>query len=177
MKLLAVMLLSSINLACEAPRKDAPPASAPANDGGAKAPEIVEARLGDKRFRLELAADEPTRIKGLAGREALAEDGGMLFVFPEPLGLAFVMRDCVIPIDIAFLDSSGRVVATHTMKVEPPRRADESAEAYEARLPRYESRFAAQFAVEVRAGTLEKLGVRSGDVVKFDAPALKRRAR
>jgi hypothetical protein len=63
----------------------------------------------------------------------------MLFPYPSPRPLAFVMRDCKVPIDVAFPDAGGRVLNVHTMKAEPPRREDESAAAYESRLPSYAS--------------------------------------
>ena len=127
-------------------------------------------------FWLDGALDEPTRIKGLGGRESLPDDGGMIFVFPAPVPLEFVMRDCKFDIDIAFIDDAGRVVAMHTMKVEP-RREGESDMDYEMRLKRYPSRFPVRFAVEVMGGTFEKLGLKPQDVIELDAAGLKRRAK
>ncbi len=129
-----------------------------------------------ERFIMELALNEPQRIRGLSGRESIDPDGGMLFVFPMSSRHEFVMRDCPAPIDIAFLDSSGRVVAFHEMKPEDPRREGESEFQYEMRLKRYPSRFPAQFAVETAGGRLASLGVKEGDKIEFDAEALKRRA-
>ncbi len=127
-------------------------------------------------FWVEGVFDDATRIKGLGGRESIPEDGGMLFVFPYTNALEFVMRDCTFDIDIAFLDDSGRVVAWHTMKVEA-RNAGESDSDYEARLKRYPSRFASRFALEVRGGTLDRLGVKAGDLLQLDAEGLKKRAK
>lgn len=129
-----------------------------------------------ERFMMELALTEPHRIKGLSGRAEIDPKGGMLFVFPSPARREFVMRDCPAPIDIAFLDSSGRVVALHEMKPEEPKREGESDMEYEFRLKRYPSRFPAQFAVETAGGRLAALGLREGDKVVFDVEGLKRRA-
>ena len=146
----------------------------PARDDGIER-ERVE--IKGRVFHLELALDEPTRMKGLGGRTSIDEDGGMLFVFPDVRRLGFVMRDCPMPIDIAFLDGAGRVVAIHEMQPEAPRREHESDFDYETRLKRYDSRFPAQFAVEVRGGTLRALGLETGDLIRFDAQGLKRRTR
>lgn len=127
-------------------------------------------------FWVEAVVDDEHRIKGLGGRDSIPEDGGMIFVFPRVNSLEFVMRDCKFDIDIAFLDDSGRVVAMHTMKMEP-RNPGESDSDYENRLKRYPSRFACRFAVEVRAGTLDRIGLRPGDMVELDAEGLKKRAR
>lgn len=132
--------------------------------------------MGGSVFFLEAVLDDPTRIKGLGDRDSIPENGGMLFVFPRAQVLEFVMRDCRFDIDIAYLDDSGRVVAVHTMKNEP-RNPGESDIDYEQRLTRYSSRFPARFAVEVRAGTLQRIGVKAGDVVELDAAGLKKRAK
>lgn len=141
------------------------------------APETTPVTIGSEKFTIEVALDDSVRLKGLGGRTALAARGGMLFVFPFSAELSFVMRDCVIPIDIVFLDGAGRVLAKHTMATEPPRAENESPQAYEARLKKYSSRYPAQFALEVAAGTLDTLGVKVGDLIRFDAEGLKRRAR
>ena len=132
--------------------------------------------ISGREFYLELALDEPARIQGLSGRDHIEPDGGMLFVFPNSIPRQFVMRDCLVPIDIIFLDASGRVVATHAMTPQP-RADDESDFAYESRLTRYSSRFPSQFVIELAGGTLEGLGVNSGDKPEFDLEGLKRRAK
>jgi uncharacterized membrane protein (UPF0127 family) len=129
-----------------------------------------------ERFVMELALTEPHRIQGLSGRPEIDPKGGMLFVFPTSARREFVMRECPAPIDIAFLDSSGRVVAVHQMTPEDPRREGESDMEYEFRLKRYPSRFPVQFAVETAGGRLAALGLQEGDKVMFDVEGLKRRA-
>src|SRR5690606_3450982 len=74
-------------------------------------------KIGDRTFNLELALDDASRYRGLSDRQSLPDDGGMLFVFPKPRPLQFVMRDCLFPIDILFLDGGGRVVSMHEMKL------------------------------------------------------------
>ena len=88
-----------------------------------------------------------------------------------------VMRDCPIPIDVAFLDPSGRVVAIHEMVPEPPRQTGESAFTYEQRLPTYGSGVPVQFALETAGGRFAELGVRPGDRLHFSAQDLIARAR
>lgn len=157
------------------PEGGAPARPAPASSG--VAPEIFRLALAGEIFELELALDPRARRRGLGGRSAIASNGGMLFVFPAPETLSFVMRDCLVPIDVAFLDAEGRVVAIHEMSTEPPRRADESRFAYERRLHPYPSEKSAQFAVETAGGRLAELGLRVGDRLFFDAERLARRAR
>lgn len=148
---------------------------------GERVPVIVKG----KTFRMEPALDDPTRIRGLGGRTTIEPDGGMIFVFPFAHRMEFIMRDCPVDIDIAFLDDSGRVLALYAMKVEEPRRADEPTspdprtirDAYEARLTKYSSRFNSRIAVEFAGGTLAGLGVKEGDVIEVDLAPLKARTK
>ncbi|MEL6396496.1 MAG: DUF192 domain-containing protein [Planctomycetota bacterium] len=155
----------------------------------------VEVPIKGETFRLELAADDSKRVPGLGGRESIEADGGMLFAFREPAVMSFLMRDCLVAIDIAYLDSRGRVLKMYTMPAEPPRGEGEGepgwlatdpdltpaqraqAAVYEARLPKYTSRYDAQFVIELRKGTLERLRVREGDQIALDWEALKRLAK
>lgn len=145
---------------------------------------IEKVRVGGKTFKLELADNQTTRFKGLSDRTVIAKDGGMLFVFPQPIeSLHFVMRDCPIPIDIIFLDASGRITAMHAMVPEEPRRPDEPKtenpldDKYEARLKRYPSRYAAQFAIELAGGAIKGLSLKEGDRIDMDLPRLKKAAK
>lgn len=129
--------------------------------------------LGGARFHAELAVDFATQVRGLGGRERIDPEGGMLFAYPDAKPLVFVMRDCLAPIDIAFLDADARVVSMHTMTVETPKQPWESPRDYQARLQPYASGAPAQFAFETAAGRLAALGVRVGDRARFDLAGLR----
>lgn len=131
----------------------------------------------DHTFRLELAADPISRAKGLSGRDEIATDGGMMFVYPRPRVLSYWMKDCAVDIDIAFVDPKGRVTATYTMPAERPRDKRESVASYEARLRHYSSRRPAQFALEFHAGTIRTIGLKVGDVVPLEVQRLRAKAR
>jgi len=124
-------------------------------------------------YTLDIVADNKTRERGLGGVDSLPENGGMLFVFPDSRLRAFVMRDCLIDIDIIFLDPTGRIVAMHHMPAEELRKDDETPGQYEARLKKYPSRYSAQFAIEIIGGRLETMGLKEGQLIKLDAEYLK----
>ncbi|WP_428390159.1 DUF192 domain-containing protein [Mucisphaera sp.] len=128
--------------------------------------EIQAVEIDGRVFRLEIAADPDTRFQGLSDRAEIAPDGGMLFVFPSEARREFVMRRCLVPIDIIFLDGRGTVVQTHQMQVEPYDRN-------ELALKRYGSRWPAQFAIEIAGGLLDELEVADGDVIELPLEALK----
>lgn len=152
---------------------------------------VQTVKIGGKWFHLEVAADEPTRMKGLGQRDHIEDDGGMLFVFDSmfprqfPNGSAFVMRDCPTDIDIIYLDANGRVGKMYAMKAEPPRGPDEGAvgsfdnQKYESRLKKYPSVYPIQFAIELKGGTLATLEgkIHEGDKIDFPVEELKKRAK
>lgn len=139
--------------------------------------ELVWVPLGGETFQLELALDAQTRQRGLSGRDSIPRGGGMLFVLPSARPFAMVMRDCPKPIDVAFLDAQGRVMAIHAMAPEPPRKPGEPRIVYESRLPAYPSGVPVQFAIETAGGRLAAVGLAVGDVVRLDFAKLAARAR
>ncbi len=140
-------------------------------------PETVTVRIGDERFTVTVANDDASRIQGLKGVTEISPDGGMIFIFPNSQVRSMWMADCLVEMDLVFLDPQGRVTALHTMNVEPPPRAEEPRSAYERRLTHYTSSFPAQFAIELRAGTLERLGIEVNSKVPLDLSRLKALAR
>jgi uncharacterized protein len=137
--------------------------------------------IGGHAFDLELAVDARSRERGLMERASVDEHGGMLFVFPNNLvqRQSFWMKNCLVDIDIIYLDPRGKVTATHRMKAEALKRADETDAAYEARLGQrtYPSGYPAQFAIELKAGWLDQLNLKVEDQVALDLDRLKAMAR
>jgi len=61
------------------------------------------------RLVLELALTDQEKATGLMYRDSLAADHGMLFVFDTDDILAFWMKNTLMPLDIVWFDSTGRV--------------------------------------------------------------------
>ncbi len=128
----------------------------------------VRITIKDKPFELWIADAYAEQQQGLmhvsAERMAALPDGtqrGMIFVFDHEQQLNFWMKNTIIPLDIAYLDSAGKVVGMHTMA------------ALDDRIGQYPSGAPALYAIEVNAGVFNTIGLHVGDVVDIPA-SLKR---
>ena len=61
-------------------------------------------------FRVELARTAQEQARGLMFRTAMGADEGMLFPFDPPRDASFWMKNTVIPLDIIFIGTDGRVL-------------------------------------------------------------------
>jgi uncharacterized membrane protein (UPF0127 family) len=116
---------------------------------------FVISASGRHRFEVEIAETPQARSRGLMYREALAADAGMLFDFQEEREVAFWMRNTLIPLDMIFIEASGRVAHI----------ARETVPLSEELVP---SRAVVRFVLEVPGGTAAQLGIVPGDVVQSD---------
>lgn len=107
--------------------------------------------IGDDTFTVEVAATSQAQQRGLMQRSALDTDAGMLFIFDYDQQLGFWMLNTLIPLDIAFIDSSGTILNIETMQPET--------------LNFHNSDGTARYALEVNAGEFARRGIRAGDIV------------
>ena len=71
----------------------------------------------ERVFHIELADDPAERARGLMGREPLAPEAGMLFVYETEQPVAFWMKDTPAPLDMLFINAAGQVVRVHPRAV------------------------------------------------------------
>ena len=62
------------------------------------------------RFRVEVARTAEEQAKGLMFRTEMGADEGMLFPYDQPRMLSFWMRNTVIPLDIIYVGTDGRIL-------------------------------------------------------------------
>ena len=132
-----------------------------------------EVVIGEETFELEVAANEKSRAKGLMNREKIDDDGGMIFIYKRAQVRSFWMKNCLVDIDLLYLDGRGRIVSMHKMKKESPRGKNEPVIDYERRLKRYPSRRPAQFIIELKPGSIERLKPKVGETIELDVPKLR----
>jgi hypothetical protein len=103
---------------------------------------------------LEVAPDPPSRTRGLSGRTSVPQGTGMVFLYPQDSTGGFWMKDTRVPLSIAFVATSGKVVSVSEMA---PCRADPCQVYYPGAPYRY--------AVELPAGGFAAAGVGPGGMV------------
>lgn len=114
---------------------------------------------GGHALAVELATTPEARVCGLSNRYQLAENHGMLFVYPTPGPRNFWMKDTHIPLSIAFLDDTGLILSIQPMT---PMQTDE----------RYRSLQPVRYALEVNQGWFADHGVGVGDIVEMKLPVV-----
>jgi len=108
-------------------------------------------------------ADRPAaRERGLMFRSELAPSQGMLFVFEEPGHYPFWMQNCLISLDIIWLDQERRVVAI-AESVPPCRLPDCEPPCDSNACPAYPHHGLAKYVVEVVSGFAKAHRLRVGD--------------
>lgn len=103
-------------------------------------------------IEVEVAGTLEERQVGLAEREFLPLNSGMLFVYPRPQAVCFWMKDTALPLSVAFLDRQGQVINIEEMQ--PNTEVRHCADA------------PASFALEMNRGWFEISGVVSGDKIE-----------
>ncbi len=113
---------------------------------------VLDTPIATSRVRVEVADTPELREKGLVGRTSLADDAGMIFVWPDDTTSGFWMKDTLIPLSIAFISADGHVLAMFDME---PCRVDPC--------PVYDPGTRYRMALEANRGALARWGVRVGD--------------
>jgi uncharacterized membrane protein (UPF0127 family) len=101
---------------------------------------------------VEVADDTEEQRRGLMGVEHLPAGQGMAFVWREPVQSTFWMKDTLVPLSIAFVDESGRVIDVLDMQ---PCETDTC--------PTYGVNEPYVFAIEANIGWFDDHGIEAGD--------------
>lgn len=97
----------------------------------------------DVQFNVEIADTNAERVRGLMFRKRLAQNRGMLFIFEDDSVRNFWMKNTLIPLDMIFIDSEGKVVSIQ--KNVPPCEDGTSCPVYSSGVP-------ARYVLEINAG-------------------------
>ncbi|MEP3346068.1 MAG: DUF192 domain-containing protein [Litoreibacter sp.] len=116
----------------------------------------IRGDFGSMSFRIEIADDVQERALGLMHRESMPTLSGMLFVYDRPQPLSFWMRNTLIPLDMIFVEPSGRIAKIHPNAVP----LDESAIHGGDHLTHV---------LEIGGGLAAKFGISEGDILRHSS--------
>ncbi|MGH6989161.1 MAG: DUF192 domain-containing protein [Stellaceae bacterium] len=114
---------------------------------------VIDTAKGPAHFRVELAMTPAQQEQGLMYRPRLAPDAGMLFDFHDTAPRTFWMKNTLIPLDMLFIAADGRIVDIH----------EDAVPQSEALIP---SARPARAVLELNGGTVDRLGIKIGDMVR-----------
>lgn len=77
---------------------------------------VIPLTAGMHVIKAEVAATDADRQQGLMYRERMGANEGMLFVFHTPASVCMWMKNTLIPLSVAFIDDSGRIVNIEDMQ-------------------------------------------------------------
>lgn len=106
-----------------------------------------------KAWVMDTEAKRQEGMMFLMGND-FTEKEAMIFVFKSAQRLDFWMKNTYVPLDIAYLDAEGKIVKTYTM------RALDIYSDYASGVP-------AKYALEMKQGSLVKLGMEIGQKVSI----------
>lgn len=109
---------------------------------------VMELSMGIHRIEAEVAATQDLRMQGLMFRERMADNHGMLFVFPDAQRHCMWMRNTLLPLSVAFLDEQGHIINVEDMQ---PRTENNHCAAKPAR-----------YALEMNLGWFKRKGMTAG---------------
>jgi len=107
------------------------------------------------RFTVHVADTPETRAQGLMFVEGMPQTEGMLLLFDEVGEVGFWMKNTLIPLDMLFIDPTGRVATLH-----------------EGAIPHDETPIwsvaAVNTVLEINAGEVARVGILPGDQAIFE---------
>lgn len=117
--------------------------------------------IGDTTFGVEIADTPELRGKGLGERDTLAEQTGMLFIFPSGQASSFWMKGMRFPLDFVWIGEDCTVVdLTESVWHSPPDTPSSELEILDPASP-------AAYTFEINAGEVARFDIEIGDEVRF----------
>lgn len=76
----------------------------------------IQLYVGPETITAEMAVTPRAEQTGMMFRTNVVENEGMIFVLPYPQQASFWMKNCYIPLSIAYMDDDGVIREIHDMK-------------------------------------------------------------
>lgn len=108
---------------------------------------------GQARFTVEIADTPSQQAQGLMFRQKMPASGGMLFIFARPKHASFWMKNTLIPLDMIFADSTGKVTRVHSDAIPEDETPIDGGDGV-------------AFVLEINGGLAARLGIAEGTVLR-----------
>lgn len=126
-------------------------------------------RIADSTFQATVLREDAEIMRGLSGTKSLANDHAVLFVFPHDSDWGMWMKDMNYPIDIIWLDRSGKVVHLQANADPSSYNRDDP-----SRSKIYRPSTDARYVIETVSGTIERTGIEKGDVAELPSGIIRK---
>ena len=112
---------------------------------------LIHLKVSGYTLSAEVAYKKESRIKGLAYRNFIKKNSGMLFIFPEASIHSMWMVNTYIPLSVAFLDKNGMIL--NIIDMSPHTRTRNSAASK------------AKYALEMNLGWFSSRSIKAGEKI------------
>lgn len=118
---------------------------------------MIPLYIGSEKFVVEIADTFEKHRTGLMFRQSIPDDFGMLFVHNREEYRSYWMKNCLVNLDIIYLDKNKQIINIHIAA--PPCKM-EPCKGYPSERP-------AQYVLELRANRAKELNLKPGDTIFF----------
>jgi uncharacterized protein len=112
---------------------------------------VISLTSGIHVIKAEVASNNAQREQGLMFRQKMGQNEGMVFLFNTPSSVCMWMKNTLIPLSVAFIDSDGKIINIEDM--EP-----QTTEPHCAKKP-------AQYALEMNRGWFKQKNIKLNSVI------------
>jgi uncharacterized membrane protein (UPF0127 family) len=113
---------------------------------------VVQLSAGIYAIQAEVAATDAERQQGLMMRTRMGSSEGMIFDFGAPAGVCMWMKNTLIPLSVAFINSEGKIINIEDMQPET--------------LDSHCAKKTVQYALEMNLGWFKQKNIKPGSKIE-----------
>lgn len=118
---------------------------------------MIPLYIGSEKFTVEIADTVEKQMRGMMFRKNVPDDFGMLFIYNMEDYHGFWMKNCLVHLDIIYLNKEKQVVDMH---INVPPCKEEPCKTYFSRIP-------ARYVLELRGNRSKEINLKIGDSIFF----------
>ncbi len=116
-------------------------------------------RINGSTLEATVVYSREAQMRGLMGVTDLKDGNGMIFIYDSPQALSFWMKNTLIPLSIAFVESDGKIAQIYNM--------DPELEKPDWNLKSYTSVTPVKYAIEVPSGWFARKGINTDTIINI----------